>query len=318
MGPAIVIVVAACELCVLGLYIHSRGRKRAKFSTPAGTATGPNRPWESLESPKPPPAKTNGVTSAAVAGPNPISVLLGRVGQSSKVAGIGFTALAIGLLFLSAATQAVVYEVDSVVAFMAAVVLLFRDPRARVLAGVFDAVLLSANRIVGELSVNQPGFTYVPTGQGFEDVVVVPNDSLNYPDGPSNRSAGARLTPPGRALALLYLRESGLTELTVGGISADLPRIVHEDFGLADSVQVTMTQERVEVVLRGATAECGCETKSKDADGTIGCVVGSFFAVLYSSATRRRISLEKCNRDPTSGVWKVAMNLLPSSQAGAR
>jgi hypothetical protein len=103
------------------------------------------------------------------------SKLYGRVGRYSRYAGIGFIVLSVLFLVIAVSDQFIVFEIDSIIAFLAALVLLFKDPRARVQARVFDAVMGSTDEAIGELSASDAGFTYVPAGNGVEMVVIVPD-----------------------------------------------------------------------------------------------------------------------------------------------
>ena len=106
--------------------------------------------------------------------PSVFSKLYRGVGRYSRYAGIGFIVLSVLFLVIAVSDQFIVFEIDSIVAFLAAIVLLFKDPRARVQARVFDAVMGSTDEAIGELSASDAGFTYVPTGEGVEMVVIIP------------------------------------------------------------------------------------------------------------------------------------------------
>ncbi|MGP8056048.1 MAG: hypothetical protein ACLP9K_00360 [Nitrososphaerales archaeon] len=242
----------------------------------------------------------------------PFAKLRSRVGRNSRIAGIGFVALSILFLVLSVYDQFVVYEVDSVVAFIIAVLLLFRDPRTRVPAGVLDAMQLSSSQALAELASDADGYVYVPLGEDVEDVVVVPTSSgfFSLPKGglpPSQK----RITPPGRALATLFLRESGLARATMDGLAVSLPRIVREELGLADSLSINEKGDRVEVILRRPASVCGRVSDGSDlaSRGIVGCSVASFLAVLYSSASMRQVVLEDCAHDEAADTWSIGLNL---------
>jgi hypothetical protein len=218
-------------------------------------------------------------------------------------------------LILSVYDQFIVFEVDSVVAFLVAVVLLFRDPRARVQVGVLDATLLSSSQAIAELASHARGYTYVPLGESAEDVVVVPTHSDSFsPSTRDLRPSQERITPPGRALATLFLRESGLTHATVDGLAASLPQIVPESLGLADSLIIRDKGDRVDIVLRSPVSVCRprADGTSPASLGVVGCILASFFAVLYSSATKRSVVLEDCVRDEAAETWTIGLNFGPA------
>jgi hypothetical protein len=236
------------------------------------------------------------------------------VGRTSRVAGIGFAVLSVDLLVLSVRTGFVVFEIDSVIAFLAAVVLLFKDPRARAQARVLDAVLVSSDQLTQELS-EYAGleFTYVPTGKGVDEVVVLPARIQDI-DIPNGVKSAAELTPPGLGLAQLFVREVGKQRLTLDVIRASLPQIITGNFGLASSVEVDVEQDQFVAVLRGAAATCTCDSGQADSGGWIGCSVASFLAVLVAHATGRPLSLRKCVHDLAADSWKISIDLGPAAE----
>jgi len=226
-------------------------------------------------------------------------------------------AVSVLFLILSVYDQFVVYEVDSVVAFIIAVVLLFRDPRTRVQAGVLDAMQLSSSRAIAELASDADGYVYVPLGEDVEDVVVVPTNSSPFSLLQGGlRPSQKRITPPGRALATLFLRESGMTHPMMGGLAVSLPRIVCEDLGLADSLSIREKGDRVEVILHGPASVCRRNSDGTDpaSRGVVGCTVASFLAVLYSNASMRPVMLEDCVHDEAADTWSIGLNLGPAAR----
>jgi len=245
------------------------------------------------------------------------SRLYGRVGRYSRYAGIGFIVLSVLFLVIAVSDQFIVFEIDSIISFLAAIVLLFKDPRARVQARVFDAVLGSTDEAIGELSASDVGFTYVPTGDGVEMVVIIPEiaERSVLPNGaPSSVPSMDAITPPGRGLAKLYVREMGVTQLTTDVLRVSLPEAMRENFGLARSVDIVSTDDRVDVTLHGASTTCTCGVGQKDptSKGSVGCAVASFLAVLVSAATNRPVLLERCVREASTGTWTIPMRFGPN------
>jgi hypothetical protein len=240
--------------------------------------------------------------------------LSSRVGRNSRIAGIVFLAASVSFLMLSVSDQFIVYEVDSLVAFLIGVVLLFRDPRARVQAGVLDAMMLSSGQAIAELASHDAGYTYLPLGERVEDVVIVPTSpgSSSPPSGglpPPSKT----ITPPGRALATLFLRESGLTDATMDGLAVSLPRIVCEYLGLADSLSIRGEDDNVEVILHRPASVCRPRSDGTNpaSRGVVGCTVASFFAILYSSASMRPVILEDCAHDEATDTWRIGLTFGP-------
>jgi hypothetical protein len=245
------------------------------------------------------------------------SRLFKSVGRQSKYAGLGFIALSIVFLILAVSDQFVVFEVDSVVAFLVAIFLLFKDPHARVQAGVLDAILTSSDRAIAEL-VTSVGtrFTYVPTGDRIEDVVIVRSDSVDdaIPNGGASKAPRLMLTPPGRGLAQLYKRETGLSEVTMEALRASLSETMRENFGLARSVDIESREDGVKVTMHGASATCRCgQGPSATAAGnSVGCALASFLAVLVVAATKRSVSLEPCVHETNLDTRTVSMGWEPN------
>jgi len=248
---------------------------------------------------------------------NTFSKLYGRVGRYSRYAGIGFIVLSVLFLLIAVSDQFIVFEIDSIVTFLAALVLLFKDPRARVQARVFDAVMVSTDEAIGELSASDAGFTYVPAGNGVEMVVIVPENQggAALPNGaPSKAPTMEAITPPGRGLAKLYMREMGVTHLTMDVLRASLPEAMRENFGLARSVDIISTDDRVDVTLHGASTSCTCglgQAKSPT-KGSVGCAVASFLGVVVSAAPNRPILLEPCVHEASTGAWTIPIRFGPT------
>ncbi|MDA4136365.1 MAG: hypothetical protein OK449_05115 [Thaumarchaeota archaeon] len=250
-------------------------------------------------------------------GDDTLSKLFNRVGRYSRYAGLGFIILSIAFLILAVSDQFVVFEVDSLVAFLAAIFLLFRDPRARVQVGVLDATLTSSDRTIAELAApSLTGFTYVATGNRVEDVFVIGADfEQALITSEENRNMPSLMfTPPGRGLAELYKREAGLVQVTMDALRASLSETMREKFGLARSASIDSKDDGVTISLQGAPATCSCgEGHTNNAKGgSIGCTVGSFLAVLVTTATKGPVSLEPCVHDANTDTWTVSMRLRPN------
>ncbi|MDA4113035.1 MAG: hypothetical protein OK474_03215 [Thaumarchaeota archaeon] len=256
-----------------------------------------------------------------MANPDVFSRLYGSIGRSSRYAGLGFIALSVVFLVLAVSDQFIVFEIDSIVAFLAAIFLLFRDPRARAQVRVLDAIMESTDESIAELSAfSDAGFTYLQTGNGVGGVVVVPEqlEDAAVPDGDHHSDTPFKaFTPPGRRLALLYVREVGLTQITMDALSASLSGTMQENFGLADYTDIVSTNDSVKVTLHGASTTCACETdQTRPASkGSIGCTLASFLAVLVCAATKRPLTLEPCVHDVSADEWTVSMDLKPDISA---
>lgn len=234
------------------------------------------------------------------------AVTTARVGKRSRVAGVGFVALTVVLLLLSYWTKAVVFEIDSVVSFLMVLVLFFSEPRRKVQPRLLDAVLSSTERSIAELANAQyPGFNYVPGARGYSGVVMVP-----IADGKASSGTKVAVTPPGRAMAELFARETGILNPTMESLDASLPGVVTETFGLAGRAELEQKGDSVRVMLGAPSFECSCvDGVQTPHPGVPGCTVASFFAVLVCASAQRRISLMECKRDRDADTWEVSMQL---------
>lgn len=243
-----------------------------------------------------------------------LSSLYRRIGQRSRISGLAFVALTMGLLILSAYHPNIIIEIDSIVSFLAAVILLVKDPRSRVQTRVLDAIVLSSDQAIAELSAQSGvSYTYLPTGNSVLDVFMVPTPAGNgaTPASDPAEEVTVKLTPPGRGLAVLFKREAGLAQITMDALTVSLPSVMRENFGLADSVDIDGNGESIVVTLSNPTATCDCgRNMPRDGSkGYIGCTVASFLAVLFSTATRRQVTLERCVHDSDAETWRISMNL---------
>jgi hypothetical protein len=120
------------------------------------------------------------------------------------------------------------------------------------------------------------------------------------------------VTPPGRGLAELFTREAGLKQVTLDGLKGSLPEMMVDNFGLADSVELSITEGLAEIVLRHPSASCSCPDDPRRLRGYLGCTIASSLAVMFCAATKEQLMLQKCVHDETEDTWKIAMVLGPS------
>jgi len=95
----------------------------------------------------------------------------------SSTGAIVLSALTVVFILLSYRTGNLLFEFDSIVSFLAALVLLFRDTSHTVQARVVNRILTSSRQLVADLSAYGLGgssFLYVPEGRKVGDVMLVP------------------------------------------------------------------------------------------------------------------------------------------------
>lgn len=101
--------------------------------------------------------------------------------NAARVGVVVLAAASVVLIALSYESSSPVFAVNSVVAFLAAIVLLLRGQSQAVQARVTSRMLSSSQRLIEELSTEGFGDTsyqYYPSGKSVSEVVVVPADSL--------------------------------------------------------------------------------------------------------------------------------------------
>jgi hypothetical protein len=120
-----------------------------------------------------------------------------------------------------------------------------------------------------------------------------------------------KLTPPGRGLAVLFMRESGLAKVTRDALSTSLPEELCENFGLAQTVDVKIDDVSMSVTLHSPHSPCNCEEGHPEAmtEGRLGCTVASFLAILFCCAAGSPVELERCARNSNEDTWTVSMKL---------
>lgn len=107
----------------------------------------------------------------------PRGLLRVRRRTKSARAAVVLSGLTAVFIALSYRTGNVVFQFDSIVSFLAALVLLFRDTSHTVQARVVNRILTSSHQLVADLSsygLGGSSFLYVPEGRRVGDVMLVP------------------------------------------------------------------------------------------------------------------------------------------------
>jgi hypothetical protein len=219
-------------------------------------------------------------------------------GLRSRLAGIAFAGLTVAFLALALRTGYFVFEVDSVLTLLAAIVLLLADPRRRIQTRVVDALVGTSEEMASQLLGKENGEArYVYFGKTVQGI------SLARAEGDPRTKK--RYIPPGRGLANLFLREIGLEEVTKDVLVTALPDVITENFGLAASLEVEVGGDSLSFVLREPSFGTICAGPP-----TVGCPVSSCLAILVCAAWQRAVSLESCTRDAASDTVTIVVKLL--------
>lgn len=229
-----------------------------------------------------------------------------RVGEGARAAGIILAAASVAFFLASFVYPSIVLQINSVVSFSVAIVLLVRDPRPRAQTRVLDSLMNSANASLAQLSsMSGSDFVYRQGGATVSEVTV---EAAGPPTtGPGRAANGAKLIPPGRTLAELIAREGGAKALTADYLEGGLGPILTDGYGLAESVKVVVGKTRVTVTL--VSPAVACTSSESGGAGVLGCPVSSAVAVLFAAATKTGVSLRPCARGPASDTWTIVMDL---------
>lgn len=297
--------------------------------------------------------------------------------RKSAAGAIILSAVTVVFIVLSYRTGSLLFQFDSIVSFIAALILLFRDTSHTVQARVVNRILTSSHQMAADLSAYGLGgssFLYVPEGRKVGDVMLVPvkegevptpsepagKDEAGIPathgastppssegafrltsagGGASDASGGLeaqkrtggadpvdvaegkktimsisnlKFTPPGRAMAELFLRDVALKDPTMDDIILAIPQALVDGFQLADSSIVragSSDSDAIEVTLGRPVLTDSCSQPNKGVTGIVGCEICSMLAVLFSSSTGRLVSLHGCAHDENSDTTTVSLHL---------
>ena len=214
--------------------------------------------------------------------------------------------ISVGFLYLSYRhPNTLVFEIESIVAFIGALVLIFKDSTRSVQLRVVTRIADSAQSIIEGLATSgatRGGFHYVSYGHKISDVFVVPINSSPLERGTVSTFGLSekdvqrlKFVPPGRGLAELFEREVGVSQETLPGTLEALPDVLAESFELVASAVVNRDGNRVEVKLVRPLLKQSCaDTSLSVQDGRIGCPICSMIAILLCKYSGSPVVIEGC------------------------
>ncbi|HZW57130.1 MAG TPA: hypothetical protein VFF30_12645 [Nitrososphaerales archaeon] len=225
-----------------------------------------------------------------------------RLGERSKVAGASFAVISIFFLILSYFSNFIVFEIDSLVAFIAAIILLTREPSNSIQSRLVNRILDSLSTLNDQLAqgLSFRDVVYVATGPKVSDVVLGTSDPV--------REA---LEPPGKSLAQLFCRQMNADHVTLSDLDVQLPRILTQDFRLASDVVVNRDGDsKVDVRILNPALNCSNRAVAPGNNtGMIGCALGSLVAILYANATTKVVRLVDCSTSKGRNMLDVRLSL---------
>lgn len=240
--------------------------------------------------------------------PSLISDVRKKMKRNSLIGGVVMTALAIFFAFLSYFTKSFVFEADSVISFIAALLLFTTEQSDTVQKRVVGKVIGSFDTILSELtpaSLGDGRVVFVPISSNVENVVTL-LEPLRSNDG-NEIVTPLSFTPLGRGLAELALREIGQTSPSVDSLLDSLPHLVTGELALATGIQIRSTSIDVyEFILDHPVMINGISgNKAKP----VTSVIGSLFGVLLAYSSQRNVSIVDYSTNPAEGTERIVMKI---------
>ena len=262
-----------------------------------------------------------------------------RTGRKSRTGAIVLLILSVILIVISYLYPNIVVEVDSVVAFAAALVLIYRDTIHSVQLRVVDRILDSSHAEASQLASmmkfpSQSHYVHEMKGEKISDVfLVVPSSSslssrrpkedsgvIQQADDNNNRqSETIELIPPGRSLAQLFLRELAKDSPNLQDLSNAMQPIFSENLGLSfeSSMKVTspdsVSVRIIQPVLKSPCAQEG-SGEGSPTEYSLVCAVCSLLAVLVCYASKRPVSIKSCYHDAKQRITSIEYHLEPKPE----
>lgn len=235
-----------------------------------------------------------------------------KIGSKSRIGAIFLLLLSAILLAVSYKFPNILAEVDSVVAFLAALILIYRDTTHSVQLRVVDRILDSSRAQISELSTFRipSGYIHELKGEKVTDVVLVFASNHSNSAQPDSGQAKPELTPPGRSLAQLFLRELGKTNPELQDLKSAMQPIFSESLGLSLESNLDLnSEESVTATIAQPVIKIACDDNPNE-NYSLSCVVCSLLAVLICFTTKRRVSIVSCRHD-SKEVTKIEFHLEP-------
>jgi hypothetical protein len=249
-----------------------------------------------------------------------------RFGRRSRGAAIVLIVASFAMLVISYFYPSIVLQLESIIAFIAAIVLLFREQRHSVQLRIVTRMLNSSHEFIESLArdnLNPVDYSYFPLGPGISDVAILPSSELGTQFGQLPDEEGARngnsmeqksfshkLVPPGRGLAELFERE--IPSRTLDELIGSLSAVVCQRFELASAARAIFDGKVISVILVQPALKDSCNSggaKEPKVTSVIGCAVCSMLATLICYTTRRETKLNECLYDMLRDVSTVRLEL---------
>ncbi len=217
-------------------------------------------------------------------------ILRRKRGRKSRTGAIVLLALSVALLVISYRFPNVLAEVDSVVAFGAAIVLIYKDTTQSVQLRVVDRILDSSQsevtRLADLLKLSHSRAIHVLKGEKVAEVILELKPDIDIV---------VELVPPGRALAALYFREMARESPTLEDLANSMQSVFSESLGLSLSSSMQVNPDSATVKILQPVLKIPCSQSDGPEDSLVS-PVSSLLAVLICYVSKRSVWIEKCSQ----------------------
>ncbi len=121
------------------------------------------------------------------------------------------------------------------------------------------------------------------------------------------------LTPPGSALTKLYEQRLGnsFTKIAPKDIQKNLSKLLVEDFGIAEHIEMQIQNNRISVEIKGSIFREDCQETQKYPlmHTSIGCLLSSSLGCVLAKATGKSITIES-EEHPDIKTTKIRYQIL--------
>jgi hypothetical protein len=254
----------------------------------------------------------------------------------------------LSLIFLGIALRVsnnVVFQIDSVLALVAAIIVLLRGHGSSVQIRVVDRMLSSYEKLISGFSrgaLRTATFTYRPMGDDIVDVIVAveppeqnrtsaraqsngtisesSQESITKSDTSPDPVIPSTLTPPGADLAELFLREMGVSNPSLESLIQSLNSVACGRLELAESVEAKRTGDAIEIVIEhpAITSSVSDLDLKRGMDGNyftwlglLGSPMASLFAVLFCESLKQDVRIKKSTYSEMDEVARISLEILP-------
>jgi hypothetical protein len=231
-----------------------------------------------------------------------------KMRRNSLIGGIVMTAMAITFTFLSYFTKSIVLEADSVVSFVAALLLFTTEQSDTVQKRVMAKVIGSFDRMILDFApsvLKDYRLVFVPMTKGVDNVVNLLEPINTQTE--DQLSTPFTFTPPGRGLAELALREIGQSNPTIETVLDSLPRFVTGELALATGLEIKPISENLYqfAFVRPVTLD----GTSKEEKSAITSITASLVGVLLAHSSKRNITVEDYSLNTDQGNETFIMKI---------